>query len=133
MMALYLVVLLAVIVLALGLLALVALVAAANQAGDTTRLTGWLRTLLAHLNGEAAPPAAIGAIFAPLTRIAAARAARRQATGVPEPAVTATVKLRRPTAAPDTPTESVQLAAARVEPVAVDLPAEQEPGSADAA
>lgn len=123
MMALYLVVLLAVIVLALGLLGLVALVAAANQAGDTTRLTGWLRTVLAHLNGEAPPPAAIAAIFAPLTGIADARAARREASAAPEPEPTATVKLHRPTATPAT----------RTEPVAVSVPADEQPGSANAA
>lgn len=78
MMTVYFATLLVVVVLALGLLGLVAMVAAADRGGDSTRLGQLLRTMLAHLNGEAAPPAIFTAFFGPITNRLDARQARKQ-------------------------------------------------------
>lgn len=48
-----------ILLLASGLLALVALATLADRRNDTTRLASRLKTLLAHLNGDAAPPPVI--------------------------------------------------------------------------
>lgn len=99
MMTFYLVTLLVVILLALGLLGLVGLVAAANHGGDQTRLGERLRTLQSHLNGEAEPPAAITAIFAPLTNTLEARRTRKLEKVAAEEAPAAEpIKVRRPAA-----------------------------------
>ena len=66
-MAIYLSTLLLIVLAALGLLAAVALAAIGEEHGDGTRLTGRLRIMMKHLNGDAAPKQ-VAQFFASATR-----------------------------------------------------------------
>ncbi|MGB3956356.1 MAG: hypothetical protein WBL05_13925 [Brooklawnia sp.] len=67
-MAIYLSTLLLIVLAALGLLAAVALAAIGEEHGDGTRLTGRLRIMMKHLNGDAAAPKQVAQFFASATR-----------------------------------------------------------------
>lgn len=62
-MAIYLSTLLLIVLAALGLLAAVALASLGEEHADGTRLTGRLRVLMKHLNGDAAAPKQVAQFF----------------------------------------------------------------------
>ncbi len=89
-MAIFPATLLLIVLLASGVLAFVALTHAAERGDDQTALSRRLRTVMAHLNGQAAPPPAIAALLAPASpRRATAHAVEPDAPAVtdPEPVV----------------------------------------------
>lgn len=86
-MAIYWTTLLFVVVLAIGVIATVALAAIGGRSADRTGLSIALRNLMAHLNGDAAPPPPVAELLAPVVQ----HAERRTAVGNDQPVTGVTV------------------------------------------
>ena len=67
-MAIYWTTLLFVVVLAIGVIAAVALAAIGGRSADRTGLSIALRNLMAHLNGDAAPPPPVAELLGPVVQ-----------------------------------------------------------------
>ncbi len=86
-MAIYWTTLLFVVVLAIGVIAAVALAAIGGRSADRTGLSIALRNLMAHLNGDAAPPPPVAELLGPVVQ----HAERRPAVGSDQPVTGASV------------------------------------------